>query len=258
MSRHESREILGAYGDGELDAVRKAEVETHLQQCSACSKIVAQDRAVAEAVALGARRFEAPAELQEQVMANLRAEGTERRVLDFPQKHKLTVWAIAAVLLMGSFVAGVMISRRAAGGDNILAEQIVASHVRSLMATHLADVASSDHHTVKPWFDGKLRFSPPVVDLAAEGFPLVGGRLDYFDQHSVAALVYRRDKHIINLFVWPTNETHESPPKGNTSSIDGYHLVRWAAADMSFCAVSDVELGELQQFATLVRARQLQ
>lgn len=256
MNCQEVRELLSAYGDGELDAARKAEIERHLEQCPACSRIIAEDRAMAEAVALRARRFEAPAALREQVMANLRAEGAERRVLSFPQKHKSTVWAIAAVLLVGSFVAGVMISRRGAGERNFLAKQVVASHVRSLMATHLADVASSDHHTVKPWFDGKLTFSPPVVDLAAEGFPLVGGRLDYFDQHSVAALVYRRDKHIINLFVWPTNTTHTPPADEKTISVNGYHLVRWAEADLSFCAVSDLEVDELRQFAELARARE--
>lgn len=256
MNCHETREILCAHGDGELDAGRKREVENHLEQCPACSRISAEDRAVAEAVATRARRFEAPEGLHEQVMANLRAEVAKGRALPFSWNQNVRVWAIAAVALFGVFVVGVLISRRGASEKDSLKEDVVASHVRSLMANHLADVVSTDHHTVKPWFDGKLTFSPPVVDLTAEGFPLVGGRLDYFDQHSVAAVVYRRDKHIINLFVWPTNAAHKPTKEGGKISVNGYHLVPWAEAGMSFCAVSDVEVDELRQFAKLARARQ--
>lgn len=256
MNCHETREVLGAYGDGELDAGRKREVESHLEECPECSRISAEDRAVAELVASRARRFEAPKALHEEVMAKLCTEVAERRVLPFPLKRNVRVWAIAAVALVGVFVAGVLVSRRGAGEKDFLKEEIVASHVRSLMANHLADVASADRHTVKPWFDGKLTFSPPVVDLVAEGFPLIGGRLDYFDQHSVAALVYRRDKHIINLFVWPTNASREPTTERQPISAGGYHLVQWAEADMSFCAVSDVNIDELREFAKLARARQ--
>lgn len=257
MNCHDTREVLGAYIDGELGPTQKAEMERHLEKCPACSGIMAEDGVVAEAVALRARRFEAPAELHEKVMANLRAEVAERRVLAFPQKQKWVTWSIAALVLFGVFVAGALTSRRGAVEKNFLTEEIVASHVRSLMASHIADVASSDQHTVKPWFNGKLAFSPPVVDLAAEGFPLVGGRLDYFDQHAVAALVYQRRKHVINLFVWPTNATHEPATEGKTISLSGYHLVRWAEADMSFCAVSDLNVDELREFAKLARARQV-
>lgn len=255
MNCHEARELLGAYVDGELDAARKAEVGRHLEQCPACSRIIAEDRAVAEAIAARVHRFEAPPDLYEKVMASLRSEGGERRVLEFPQRQRWMTWAIAALFLLGSFIAGVMISRRGANEGDFLTKEIVASHVRSLMATHLADVVSSDHHTVKPWFDGKLTFSPPVVELASEGFPLVGGRLDYFDQHSVAALVYERGKHIINLFVWPTGSTRAGTTKEKTISLNGYHLIHWSDADMSFCAVSDVNMDDLRQFAVLAQAR---
>lgn len=259
MNCHETRELIGAYGDGELDAARNLEIERHLEECVACSTIERESGALAEAITLRARRFEAPAALHQQVMANLRAEAGERRVLPFPQKQKWVVWAIAALVLAGVFLTGVLIPRRDADQQDLLTKAIVASHVRSLMADHLADVASTDRHTVKPWFNGKLAFSPPVFDLAKEGFPLVGGRIDYFDQHPVAALVFGRDKHIINLFIWPTNATrHEKLTTGKTISASGYHLVHWIDEEMNFCAVSDLNAPELRQFAKLARERQTQ
>jgi len=127
-----------------------------------------------------------------------------------------------------------------------LAQEIVSSHIRSLMANHEMDVASSDQHTVKPWFDGRLDFSPPVKDLAAQGFPLIGGRLDYLNNRAVAALVFHRAKHVINLFIWPTNEGDSEaaarPP------INGYHLICWSQGGMTFWAVSDLNEKELMEF----------
>lgn len=254
MNCHETRELLGAYADGELDAVRNLEIERHLQSCPSCTEIYEEHRALAEAIARRAPRFAAPAALPEQVMARLRAETGERRVVPFLQRNGRAVWAIAAVAFIGLFVAGILFSRR--GESDLLAKEIVASHVRSLMANHLADVVSTDRHTVKPWFDGKLDFSPPVVDLAAEGFPLVGGRLDYLDEHPVAALVYRRDKHFINLFVWPANGgTGERIETGEIVSNHGYHLLHWSGPEMNYWAVSDVSPDDLRKFVELARAR---
>jgi len=132
------------------------------------------------------------------------------------------------------------------GADEFLATQLIASHVRSLMANHLTDVASSDQHTVKPWLDAKLDFAPPVVDLSSEGFPLVGGRLDYLDNRPVAALVYQRRKHFINLFVWP-GETGAARPT-MAMSHEGYQLLHWADPDFNYWAVSDVNANDLQTF----------
>jgi anti-sigma factor RsiW len=126
-----------------------------------------------------------------------------------------------------------------------LTDQIVAGHVRALQPGHLQDVASEDRHTVKPWFDGRLDFAPPVKDLAAARFPLTGGRLDYLDGRPVAALVYQRDKHVINLFVWPG--AGDGPPQ--TAERQGYNIVHWSQGGMNFWAVSDVELSQLKEFA---------
>jgi anti-sigma factor RsiW len=130
--------------------------------------------------------------------------------------------------------------------DQFLATQLIASHVRSLMANHLTDVASSDQHTVKPWLDAKLDFAPAVVDLSSEGFPLIGGRLDYLDNRAVAALIYQRRKHFINLFVWPAAPNETGTPK--TITRQGYQLLHWVDSDFNYWAVSDVNETDLQAF----------
>jgi anti-sigma factor RsiW len=132
-----------------------------------------------------------------------------------------------------------------------ITQEIISGHVRSLMADHLTDVASSDQHTVKPWFNGKLDFSPPVKDLSDHGFPLVGGRLDYLENRPVAALVYRHRKHFINLFIWPS--AHGSDIGKKTLASDGYNLIHWEESGMVYWAVSDLNIGELQEFAQLIQ-----
>ena len=131
-------------------------------------------------------------------------------------------------------------------------EDLISSHVRSLQVDHLSDVVSSDKHTVKPWFNGKLDFSPPVTDLATQGFPLVGGRLDYLDGRTVAVLIYRHNQHPINLYVWPSTDRDAAP---QVQGRQGYHLIRWAAGGMVYWVVSDLATNELELFVRTVRSQ---
>jgi anti-sigma factor RsiW len=135
--------------------------------------------------------------------------------------------------------------------ETLLVNDIVANHVRSMMANHITDVASSDSHTVKPWFGGKLDYSPPTKDLSEQGFRLIGGRLDYLDHRSVGALVYQRNQHFINLFVWPSNSTLVKPEDQLTRQ--GYNLIHWTSSGMTYWLVSELNSTELNECARLLK-----
>ncbi len=203
-----------------------------------------------------AKRYAPSEALTERIAAQLResaAPPTQRSATPAPPWRR---W-FEALALYGAGVATAWVAASAllvAPAPDTTATQVAASHVRSLLVDHLSDVQSGDRHTVKPWFAGKLDFSPPVIDLAAEGFPLAGGRLDYLDGRAVAALVYKPGAHVVNLFVWPApgRQVATAP---RLVVYRGYNLAHWSAGGMQAWAISDMSADELRGFAELVRAR---
>jgi len=248
MSHPDLEARIDAYLDGELTTSEAVELEAHLVSCAACRRFREDRLALRASIAAQIPKFEAPEGLREAVRARLRASsglgGSRQRTMPSGWRW-LGLAASLAVVALGSWRLAV----RQATGDG-LAEEVLTAHVRSLMPGHLTDVLSSDQHTVKPWFNGKLDFSPPVLDFSGRGYPLLGGRLDYLDRRSVAALVYGRAKHQINLFAWPESGSDE-PFKEST--LNGYHLLEWRQAGMRQVAVSDLNAAELKQFAELLR-----
>ena len=249
MDCKEAQNLINAYGDGELDLVRNLEIERHLQECALCMQSYKNHQLLRNEIKAGSFYFKAPADLQTKIQLSLRkAARAEGRAWVLPQWWFNVVAPVAAAALVVLVLVPFL---RGPSADKLLAREVVSSHVRSLMATHLTDVASSDHHTVKPWFAGKLNFSPPVEDLAKQGYPLVGGRLDYLENRPVAALVYQRQKHFINLFIWPADSASDVRTK--TVSLQGYNLAYWTKSGMTYWAVSDLNDGELQEFVQLVQ-----
>ncbi|HKW57717.1 MAG TPA: anti-sigma factor [Candidatus Acidoferrum sp.] len=248
MSCESSATLLHAYVDGELDASRAAEFERHLEACRECTEALD----AAEALRSTLRRTQlyesAPPSLRAKVRGDLKLPSV------FRSSRPVPVWrwaAVAAAIVLATTVGVLMVSRsRPTGPEGVTATEVIDAHIRSLQAGHLTDVASTDQHTVKPWFDGKLDFIPPVKDFMDEGFPLIGGRLDVLGQRNVAAIVYGRRKHLINVFVWPTKEpdTPIHPP----GSRQGFQWVHWRHQGMEFCAVSDVSAEDLRELAQLI------
>ena len=246
MNCEEARRLIGAYSDGELDLVRSLEVEEHLRGCDSCALARENLRALKEAAQSAC--FHAPDDLRESVLSAVRASDP------IPQKNVVvrpasrfwitTGLALAAGVLLGFFAGQIRVHD---ASEHALLAALTDSHVRSLIGTHLTDVISSDQHTVRPWFEGKLDFAPPVEDLSGQGFPLVGGRVEYIDGRAVAALVYERRKHFINLFVWPATPGNDEV-KGEKPQR-GYNIVRWRAAGMNYWAVSEIAEDDLRKFA---------
>jgi anti-sigma factor RsiW len=239
--------LLNGYIDGELDLVSSLDIEEHLQGCAACSSHYRQLMSLHTAASNKALYRSAPASLEKRIRASLgKAGSTSPARFIFPWTW-VTTTALLAVFLLS--IAGFLgRSLFPSQSETSLTQQVQTAHVRSLMANHLMDVASTDQHTVKPWFNGKLDFSPPVTDLAGQGFPLIGGRLDYLDGRPVAALVYQRNKHYINLFIWPSTDKQAGL---QNSTYNGYHFFHWNQSGMTFWAVSDVESAELGIFVQL-------
>jgi len=245
----ESRNLIHPYLDGELDLVRSLEIEAHLKDCQTCAQAYNELRSLHSAVSDTAMRFKPPAALRNRVRSAVRNEGgVMNRSLRLSWRWIIPAVSLAVLVIVALSLLA-LLSRPST--NDLKAQEIVSSHVRSLMEKHLTDVPSSDQHTVKPWFDGRLDFSPPVKDLASAGFSLVGGRLDYIGNRPVAALVYQHRQHYINVFVWPS--TGASDASGRAFVRQGYNLINWSNSGMNYWAISDLNLAELQQFVQLLQ-----
>jgi anti-sigma factor RsiW len=259
LSCEEYNTLIHGYLDGELDLLSTLRLEAHLPECASCAQTYGSHRALRSAMSSGKLYFKPPNELAERIHLSLHQASKAERVasLSVWEALKPMRWRISwpSMSIAAAAVLVAMIVWRLGPGtfgpspEDLMAQEVLSSHVRSLMANHLTDVPSSDQHTVKPWFDGKVDFSPPVKDLSGDGFPLVGGRLDYLEDRPVAALVYQRRKHFINLFIWPLSEDSRQ----KTATRQGYNLFHWTQSGMTYWVVSDLNWTELQEFVRLLQ-----
>jgi anti-sigma factor RsiW len=242
------RHLLDGYLDGELGFERALEVEAHLASCHGCSAEVENWKSVRTAIQRSDLYHRAPASLEEKIR-KLAPQSERTQSLPWAQRW---FWAgggaaFATAILVFAFLATY---RPHPPFDQAIDQDIVESHIRSLMADHLMDVVSTDRHTVKPWFDGRVEFAPPVQDFADQGFPLAGGRLDYLEHRKVAVLAYHRALHVINLYVWPAADAGSSNVV--TGTLEGYNVLSWKKNGFEFRAVSDLNAAELHDFSKLV------
>ena len=237
--------LLEAYFDNEVGPPHLGEVERHLQQCAACRAALAELTELRAALRTHAPYHRAPHDLAGTLRATLPAvEPTP--AMSAPSRASVGRYAALAMALVLAAAAGAWLAHPDA--RSMLEDELVAAHARSLLSARATDVASSDRHTVKPWFSGKLDFSPAVYDLAAQGFPLTGARIDYVGRRPVAVLVYRRHQHAVNLFVWPM-ASGEAPAK---AARQGYNLLHWTRAGLAYWAVSDLNAAELAEMRDML------
>ena len=245
MDCKQTRDYLHGHLDRELDPVTAAGIEAHFKTCAACAQAYAAQTALRTAVRKQAAYHEASPALAARIRQTIAAQGGSAR-----KKARRWNWyplaaAVAATVVI-TWTAAVQMESGLR--EERIVEQVIAGHARSVLTNHLVEVASSDQHTVKPWLSSKLDFSPPTADLTAAGFPLAGARLDYVNSRPVAALVYRHRQHVINLFVWPDEKTGAATAP-RPSAKQGYNLLHWDNAGMTFWAISDLSPADIKTFA---------
>jgi anti-sigma factor RsiW len=253
MNCEECHDYIDAYIDNELDVVTTIRVKQHLRDCIGCRQLLEARKALGALLGNPEVRFQVPDALFGKIQSVL---PVVRSAVKRSSGSRFVIPWFSVPLAMAATIAviiGLVFLKQRETFDrhdgDALAQEAISSHVRSLLATHLLDVPSTDQHTVKPWFNGKLEFSPPVRDFADHGFRLIGGRLDYFNGRDVAALVYQRNRHVINLFIWPSESGHTADAENFTN--DGYHVSHWARDGFEFWAVSDVNADDLRAFTDL-------
>jgi anti-sigma factor RsiW len=265
MNCDQTRMLLHPYLDGELDVVESLRIVEHLRECTACEHEQTQLQELSKLLARAELRRPAPSALEERIRSAITKSERPQQLADglFDDGHLTqrrwrrfsiiagTVAALALVAVLGFWASRA--NWRGASSQELLASDVTEAHIRSLMANHLLDVPSSDRHTVKPWFIGKLDFAPPVVDLGDRGFTLAGGRLDVLELQPVAAMVYRRGQHVINVFVWPSADS--GPTQMAELTRRGYSMLHWTAAGRVCWVVSDLNAADLHEFATIFRQR---
>ncbi len=245
-----TRTALHGYLDGELDATRAAEFEHHLETCRECTTALGSEESLRSSLQRSGLYESAPLSLRKKIQAGLDAATASPVAVRIPVWRWLAVAATILVVASVAWFAWLRPAKDSASTTPFTVAEIIDAHVRSLQPGHLTDVASTDRHTVKPWFDGKLAFVPPVRDFADEGFPLVGARLDVLGGENVAALVYSRRKHIINVFVMPTKQP--DTPIHSPGLRQGYQWRHWRRQGMEYCAVSDVSDSDIYELAQLL------
>ena len=238
------RPELSRLADGELTAEAAAVVRAHLAGCPACAEAERRISDLSAAIRTALPRHAASEDLRARILVEVRAD--QRRAGRMTPTRRAIQQAAAAVILIA--IAGGVGFRAGRAAAPAASEELIEAHIRSLQAGHLMDVPSTDQHTVKPWFDGKIDFAPPVNDLAPQGFPLLGGRLDFLAGRTAAVLIYGRRKHVINLFIWAGEVVL---PKEAT--LRGYHMLSWTAGAMTLAAVSDVAPQDIATFAAAVQ-----
>jgi len=243
-----SQNQLHAYFDGELDALSAASFEKHLESCPDCKRQLEAEQSLRHSLQQADLYDCAPSSLREK----LHTRAGEAAPIPMRAQGKPISWswlAIAATVLLALIVGWRQFSRVSGpSSTQLIASTLVDAHLRSLQPGHLTDVESTDQHTVKPWFDGRLDFAPPVQDFPADGFLLLGGRLDVVQGRTVAALVYGRRKHIINVFV---EQSQPGRPWRGSGSTQGYQWLAWQADGFSLCAISDVSSTDLDTLKQL-------